>query len=134
LRVPEHEVAFILASGAVQGDERRRGRRRAAIRWPGATVDEIADSAATQYDVPKVNLEDYEIDPEVIALVPRAVVQRHAAIPVQRAGGFLIVAMADPANMAAIDDFKFITGLDVEPVVATATSIAKAIRRYYGSG
>src|SRR5262245_46248188 len=95
---------------------------------------EITSFLATQYRVPAVNLEEYEIDPEVIKIVSREVCEKHKIIPVSRSGSALIVAMADPTNLHAIDDIKFLTGLNVEPVVASETGILGAIDRAYADG
>jgi type IV pilus assembly protein PilB len=93
--------------------------------------DEIAKFLSKQYNVPTVNLADFEIDPKVIKLLPISAVQKYQVIPVNRAGATLIVAMADPSNIFAIDDIKFLTGLNVEVVVAVESDIKKAIDRYY---
>ncbi|RMG97618.1 MAG: type IV-A pilus assembly ATPase PilB [Deltaproteobacteria bacterium] len=92
---------------------------------------DLTEFLSQQYGVPSISLDEFEIDPEVIALVPKEVARKHTAIPVQRAGSTLIVAMADPTNIYAIDDLKFLTGLNIEPVVTTDAAIEDAIVRYY---
>ena len=92
---------------------------------------DLTEFLSKQYGVPSISLDEFEIDPDVIALVPKDVARKHTAIPVQRAGSTLIVAMADPTNIYAIDDLKFLTGLNIEPVVATDAAIEDAIVRYY---
>jgi type IV pilus assembly protein PilB len=92
---------------------------------------EITDFLSQQYRVETINLEEFDIDEDVVKLVPKDVCQRHGLIPVSRAGSSLIVAMSDPSNLHAVDDIKFLTGYNVEPVVAPITSIEKAISRYY---
>src|SRR5262249_28647907 len=92
---------------------------------------EITSFLSAQYRVPAVNLEEYDIDPEVTKLVSREVSEKHKIIPLSRSGTSLIVAMADPTNLHAIDDIKFLTGLNVEPVVASETGIMSAIERAY---
>ena len=74
------------------------------------------------------------MDAEVIRLVSREVCEKHKILPVSRSGSSLIVAMADPTNLHAIDDIKFLTGYNVEPVVASETAIHGAIERYYNVG
>lgn len=86
-----------------------------------------------QYGVPSINLDECEIPEEVIKLVTREVAERHNLIPIARRGSTLIVAMADPSNVYAMDDVKFLTGLNVEVVVASESAIRKAIERYYGA-
>ncbi len=93
--------------------------------------NELTSFLSQQYGVPSINLTDFEIDGEVLKLVPREVVQRHQVIPVKRAGNVLIVAMSDPSNIYAVDDIKFVTNLNIEVVVASDTAIAEAIDKYY---
>ena len=92
---------------------------------------ELTDFLAKQYGVPSISLSEFEIDPEVIDLIPKEVASKHTVLPVQRAGSTLIVAMSDPSNIYAIDDLKFLTGLNIEPVVTTDAAIEEAITRYY---
>jgi len=95
---------------------------------------EITDFLSAQYRLPAVNLEDYDIEEDVIKLVAKDVCEKHRVIPVSRSGSSLIVAMADPTNLHAIDDIKFLTGYNVEPVVASETAVHTAIERYYAAG
>jgi type IV pilus assembly protein PilB len=95
---------------------------------------EITSFLSTQYRLPAINLDEYEIDAEVVKLVSREVCEKHRIIPVSRSGSSLIVAMSDPTNLNAIDDIKFLTGFNVEPVVSSETSIQAAIERYYSAG
>jgi type IV pilus assembly protein PilB len=95
---------------------------------------EITNFLSSQYRLPAVDLDEYEIDGEVIKLVGREVCEKHKIIPVSRSGSSLIVAMSDPTNLHAIDDIKFLTGFNVEPVVASETGIQGAIERYYNVG
>jgi type IV pilus assembly protein PilB len=92
---------------------------------------EITDFLSKQYRVETINLDEFDIDEDVVKLVPKDVCQRHGLIPVSRAGSSLIVAMSDPSNLHAVDDIKFLTGYNVEPVVAPISSIERAIVRYY---
>src|SRR3954447_628975 len=95
---------------------------------------EITNFLSTQYRVPAVNLDEYEIDPEMTKLVSKEVCDTHKIIPISRSGSALVVAMADPTNLHAIDDIKFLTGFNVEPVVASETGIVSAIERAYNVG
>ncbi len=95
--------------------------------------NELTAFLSKQYGVPSISLAEFEIDAEVLKLVPKEVVMRHQVIPVNRAGNTLIVAMADPSNIYAIDDVKFVTNLNIEVVVASEQSIAEAIEKYYTS-
>jgi len=95
---------------------------------------EITNFLSAQYRLPAINLDEYEIDGDIIKLVSRDVCEKHRIIPVSRSGQSLIVAMADPTNLHAIDDIKFLTNYNIEPVVASETAIAGAIERYYNAG
>ena len=92
---------------------------------------DLTSLLSKHYGVPSINLDDFQIDAEVIQLVPREVASRHVCIPVNRAGGTLIVAMADPSNLLAIDDLKFLTGYEIEVVVASESAIRESIISYY---
>jgi type IV pilus assembly protein PilB len=95
--------------------------------------DDITSFLSRQYGVPSINLSHFEIDPVVIKLIPSEIAQKHQIIPINRTGNVLTVAMADPSNIFAIDDIKFMTGFKVEPVVAAETSIKNAINKHYDS-
>ncbi len=95
---------------------------------------ELSDFVAKQYGVPSVNLDEFEIDSAVIKLIPEDVAIKHTVVPVNRAGSTLILATADPSNIFAIDDIKFLTGYNVEVVVASEESIKRAIERAYDAG
>ena len=85
-----------------------------------------------QYGVPSINLKYYEIDPTVIKLIPQDTASRYQVIPLSRVGSVLTIAMTDPTNVFAMDDIKFMTGFNVEPVVASESAIGEAISRFYG--
>src|SRR3954447_5420423 len=93
--------------------------------------EELTTFLSKQYGVPSINLGEFEISAEVIQLVPPELAKRHQLIPVNRAGATLIVAMSDPSNIYAIDELKFLTQYNIEPVVASEQSIEEAIQRYY---
>ena len=80
-----------------------------------------------------IDLKSYEPDPQLIRLIPGDVATKFMALPVSKSGRRLLVAMANPSNIFAIDDIKFITGFEVEPHVATEAAIKKAIDRAYDS-
>ena len=119
-----------------QEEQRKSGKNLGyALSKLGYISDtEITSFLSSQYRVPSVNLDEYEIDAEVIKNVSREVCERHKIIPLQRVGATLTLAMADPTNLHAIDDIKFLTGLNVEPVVATETAILAAAERAYNLG
>src|SRR5262245_29856313 len=95
---------------------------------------EITNFLSSQYRLPAINLDEYDIDGDVIKLVSRDVCDKHRIIPVSRSGSSLIVAMSDPTNLHAIDDIKFLTGYNVEPVVASESAIQNSIDRYFAAG
>src|SRR5437899_7083223 len=94
--------------------------------------DEITEVLSRQYGVPSINLKYYEVDPAVIKLIPQDTAVRYQIIPLSRVGSTLTIAMIDPTNVFAMDDIKFMTGFNVEPVVASETSVNEAIAKFYG--
>ncbi len=92
---------------------------------------ELTNFLSKQYGVPSINLKEFDIDGEVVKLVPKEVAEKHQCIPVNRAGASLILAMSDPSNIYAIDDIKFLTGYNVEVVVASEQAIKEALEKYY---
>ena len=95
--------------------------------------DMITAVLSRQYGIPSVNLDLFNIDPSVISLIPQEVAQKHSVLPLSRVGATLTLAMVDPTNVFAMDDVKFMTGLNVEPVVVAEGSVQQAIAKYYGS-
>jgi type IV pilus assembly protein PilB len=96
------------------------------------TDDDITGVLSRQYGVPSINLKYYEIDPTVIRLIPQDTALRYQVVPLSRVGSVLTIAMTDPTNVFAMDDVKFMTGFNVEPVVASEAAISDAISRFYG--
>ena len=95
--------------------------------------DMITAVLSRQYGIPSVNLELFQIDESVLRLIPQEVAQKYSVLPLSRVGATLTLAMVDPTNVFAMDDIKFMTGLNVEPVVVAEASIQHAISRYYGT-
>jgi type IV pilus assembly protein PilB len=95
--------------------------------------DMITAVLSRQYGIPSVNLDLFNIEPSVISLIPQEVAQKHSVLPLSRVGATLTLAMVDPTNVFAMDDVKFMTGLNVEPVVVAEGSVQLAIAKYYGS-
>src|SRR6266545_5249398 len=96
--------------------------------------DEITALLSKQYGVPSIALGQFEIDPAVVKLVPADTAQKYQIVPLSRAGATLTIAITDPTNVFAMDDIKFMTGYNVEPVVASETAVLEAINRYYTAG
>jgi type IV pilus assembly protein PilB len=95
--------------------------------------NELTAFLSKQYGVPSIDLGEFDIELDIIKLIPKEVVLKHQIIPVNRTGATLIVAMADPSNIFAIDDIKFLTGYNVEVVVASEQAIEGAVEKYYTS-
>jgi type IV pilus assembly protein PilB len=96
--------------------------------------EEITALLSRQYGVPSIDLSKFEIDGSIIKLIPSETAQKYQVIPVTRTGATLTIAMTDPTNVFALDDIKFMTGYNVEPVVASESAVADAIGRYYSNG
>ena len=94
--------------------------------------EEITALLSKQYGVPSIALNQFEIDPAVIKLVPADTARKYQIVPLSRAGATLTIAMTDPTNVFAMDDVKFMTGYNVEPVVASEIGLLEAIDKYYG--
>src|SRR5688572_14474668 len=95
--------------------------------------EEITALLSKQYGVPSINLTQFEIDAAVVKLIPADTAQKYQIVPLSRAGATLTIAMTDPTNVFAMDDIKFMTGYNVEPVVASETAVIEAIQKYYPS-
>jgi type IV pilus assembly protein PilB len=116
-----------------QDEAKRSGKRLGhALTQLGFVNDsDLTSFLARQYSLPSINLNEFEIDPDVLKLIPKDIARKHMVIPVNRAGATLIVAMCDPSNIYAIDELKFLTQYNIEPVVASEASVEEAIQRYY---
>jgi len=93
--------------------------------------EEITALLSRQYGVPSINLATFEVDPAVVKLVPAETAQKYQVLPISRSGATLTIAMTDPTNVFAMDDIKFMTGYNVEPVVASETAVLEAIKKHY---
>ena len=93
--------------------------------------EEITAMLSRQYGVPSINLAQFDIDGSVIKLIPSETANKYQIIPISRTGATLTIAMTDPTNVFALDDIKFMTGYNVEPVVASEQAVADAIAKYY---
>jgi type IV pilus assembly protein PilB len=95
--------------------------------------EEITSLLSRQYGVPSINLDQFEVDPAILKIIPAETCRKYQILPLSRSGATLTIAMADPTNVFAMDDIKFMTGYNVEPVVASEISIDDAMEKYYGS-
>jgi type IV pilus assembly protein PilB len=95
--------------------------------------DEVTAVLSRQYGVPSINLAYFEVDTSVIKLIPVETAMKYQVLPLSRVGSSLTLAMVDPTNVFAMDDIKFMTGFNIEPVVASEATILDAIKKHYGS-
>src|SRR5712672_1373219 len=94
--------------------------------------EDVTNFLSRQYGVPAINLQFFEIDPAVVKLIPYETAKRYQILPLSRVGASLTIAMVDPTNVFAMDDIKFMTGFNIEPVVASESSIQEGIEKAYG--
>ena len=97
------------------------------------TDEDVTNFLSRQYGVPAINLSYFEIDPAVVKLIPFETAKRYQILPLSRVGASLTIAMVDPTNVFAMDDIKFMTGFNIEPVVASESSILTGIDKAYGA-
>ena len=115
--------------------QRRDGGKLGSIvvRQGYCSDQDIVSFLGMQYGVPAADLDQWPaIDPGVIALVPLELAHKHKVLPLQRSGNVLTLAMSDPTDIFAMDDVRFHTGYNVDPVVSSEIGLARAIERYYG--
>ncbi len=118
---------------ALDYQKQHGGRLGSCLVKLGLVSDEdITAVLSRQYGVPSINLKFYEVDPAVIKLIPQETATRYQIVPLSRVGSTLTIAMTDPTNVFAMDDIKFMTGFNVEPVVASESAIGEAIHKFYG--
>ena len=117
------------------GHQKRNGGKlgKAFVTLGFVRDEEITSLLSRQYGVPSINLDHFEVDPAIIKIIPAETARKYQILPLSRSGATLTIAMADPTNVFAMDDIKFMTGYNVEPVVASETSLEEAIEKYYGS-
>ncbi|HEY3929389.1 MAG TPA: type IV-A pilus assembly ATPase PilB [Candidatus Koribacter sp.] len=97
------------------------------------TDDDVTNFLSRQYGVPAINLNYFEIDPSVVKLIPYDTAKRYQILPLSRVGASLTIAMVDPTNVFAMDDIKFMTGFNIEPVVASEAAILEGIEKAYNT-
>jgi type IV pilus assembly protein PilB len=134
--------AMLVSSGLITDEQlkkalsvqRNEGGRLGSILVKLGLVqeDKLMTFLSKQYGVPYVDLNKFQINPAVIKHIPAEVAQKYRIMPINRTGATITIAMVDPSNIFAIDDIKFMTGYNVEAVVATEGAIVEAIKKYYG--
>jgi len=96
-----------------------------------ATEEQIAQAVTVQYGFPYLPLSSYEIDQNLIDLIPENVARQYCLIGIDKIGDTLTIAMANPLNLQAVEDIELMTNCKVQSFVSTMTDINKAIDRYY---
>lgn len=97
------------------------------------TEERVLDVLSRQYNLPVIDLSEVEIDPEIIRLIPRDRAIKNRVLPLQKKGGVLRVAVADPSDVMALDELKFMTGCRIDPVLAGESSIIRILEEYFSS-
>jgi type IV pilus assembly protein PilB len=106
----------------------------ALVKLSFLTDEDVTNFLSRQYGVPAINLSYFEIDSSVVKLIPYDTAKRYQILPLSRVGASLTIAMVDPTNVFAMDDIKFMTGFNIEPVVASESAILEGIEKAYGAG
>ena len=133
LLLKEKRITAVQLQEALTYQKQNGGKLGANLVKMGFVKDEeITALLSKQYSVPSIALSQFEIDPAVIKLVPAETARKYQIVPLSRAGATLTIAMTDPTNVFAMDDVKFMTGYNVEPVVASETAVLDSIDKYYG--
>ena len=104
------------------------------VRLQFITEDSLVSFLSKQYAIPAITVAQVDPDPDVLKLVPEQIAKKHGVLPIKRMGNTLTLAMADPTNVFALDDVGFMTGLQIQPVVASEAAIRKAFERLYAPG
>src|SRR5690606_6345448 len=133
LLVREGLITAEQLSAALQ-DARQNGYRigYALIKLGFVQESELTRALAKQYRVPAVDLDRVQVDPKIVKMVPGDLALRYLVLPLRRVGRMLTVAMANPTDAGAIDNLKFITRHDIEPVIVGEYTLRKHLENYYG--
>ena len=134
LLVKEKIITAEQLAQAVKTQKESNCRLGSALVKLGFLTDgDVTNFLSRQYGVPAINLSYFEIDPAVVKLIPYETAKRYQILPLSRVGASLTIAMVDPTNVFAMDDIKFMTGFNIEPVVASESSILEGIDKAYGA-
>lgn len=106
----------------------------ALIKMGRVTQMDVSKALASQFGMDTINLAEYRVPEEVLALVPRHIARRYKVVPVYRHDNTLTVAISDPMDVDTIDSLRYILRVNVEPVVASKPDIEASLARYYGGG
>lgn len=95
--------------------------------------EDMAQVLSRQLGYPYIDLDQFDVYPDVIDLISVDIAKKHLVMPIHRIRSFLTLAMADPTDLNIIEDVRFRTGLSVQPVIASESAVINAINKYYGS-
>lgn len=115
-------------------DDARNGGNRlgfSLVKLGFLSEQDLVRALARQHRIPAVDLERVKLDPRILKLVPAEIAVKHQVLPLRRVGRTLTVAMANPTDLGVLDDLKFVTRLDIEPVIAGDFSLRKIIEKEY---
>lgn len=96
-----------------------------------AKEEDIAQALTAQYGFPYLPLSNYDINPEIVNIIPGRVARQYLLVPIDKIGNNLTVAMSNPLNLQAIEDVELLSGCSVQTFVSTSSDIKKAIEKYY---
>src|SRR6185369_10071836 len=134
LLVREKIISAEQLAEALKSQREGGGRLGSVLVKLGFLNDEdVTNFLSKQYGVPAINLSFFEIDSAVVKLIPHDTAKRYQILPLSRVSASLTIAMVDPTNVFAMDDIKFMTGFNIEPVVASESSILEGIEKAYGT-
>jgi type IV pilus assembly protein PilB len=91
----------------------------------------ILEALSDQFGIPQINLEQTEIDADVIPLIPLNTIRRFHIMPIRQVNNMLTIAISDPTKAFDLKEIKLLTGLDIEPLLASENAISKAIETHY---
>jgi len=132
LLIRERRISPAQLQEALTHQRTKGGRLGSALVSLGFVQDEdITTILSRQYGVPAISLGQFDLDPTVVRLIPAETAAKYQVIPVARNGTSMTLAMTDPTNVFAMDEIKFLSGLHIEPVVATETAVREAIGKYF---
>jgi len=97
------------------------------------TEEDMAQALSRQLGYPYIDLDQFEVYPDVVNLIPLEIVKKYMIMPIHRIRSFLTLSMVDPTDLEVIEDIRFRTGLSIQPVIASESGILNAINKYYGS-
>jgi len=131
------DVGLVSHEDILKAKERSRveevGLVDALILMGRVSPKDVSKALASQFNMDMIDLAEYRVPEDIVALVPKHVARRYKIVPVGKHDNTLTVALSDPLDVDTVDSLRYILRMNVEPVIATKTDIEQAITRYYGS-